>query len=69
MDEGQQLDLPFNPSGYPNGLPSGYPHQFYGKPMAEQAVASAERILTVVQDHYQAQGNVEALAPEESASE
>jgi HEPN domain-containing protein len=69
LDEGRQLDLHYIPSRYPNGLPSGYPHHFYGRPMAEQAVAAAERILAVVQDHYQVQGDVEILAPEESPSE
>jgi HEPN domain-containing protein len=69
LDEGRQLDLHYIPSRYPNGLPSGYPHRFYGKPMAEQAVAAAERILAVVRDHYQAQGDVEILAPDDAASE
>jgi HEPN domain-containing protein len=69
LDEGRQLDLHHIPSRYPNGLPSGYPHRFYGKPRAEQAVAAAERILTVVRDHYQAQGDVEVVAPDNAASE
>jgi len=69
LDEARQLDLHYIPSRYPNGLPSGYPHRFYGKPMAEQAVAAAERILAVVRDHYQAQGDGEVLAPEGAASE
>ncbi len=69
LDEARQLDLHYIPSRYPNGLPSGYPHWFYGKPMAEQAVAAAERILAVVRDHYQAQGDGELLAPEDAATE
>jgi len=69
LDEARQLDLHYIPSRYPNGLPSGCPHRFYGKPMAEQAVAAAERILAVVRDHYQAQGDGELLAPEDAASE
>jgi HEPN domain-containing protein len=69
LDEARQLDLQYIPSRYPNGLPSGYPHRFYDKPMAEQAVAAAERILVVVRDHYQAQGEGEVLAPEDAASE
>ena len=69
LDEARQLDLHYIPSRYPNGLPSGYPHRFYGKPMAEQAVAAAERILAVVRDHDQAQGDGELLAPEDAASE
>lgn len=69
LDEGRQLDLHYIPSRYPNGLPSGYPHRFYGKPMAEQAVAAAERILEAVQAHYQAHGEVELLTPEDAAAE
>jgi HEPN domain-containing protein len=68
-DEARQLDLHYIPSRYPNGLPSGYPHRFYGKAMAEQAVAAAERILEAVRHHYKAQGEREILAPEHAASE
>jgi HEPN domain-containing protein len=31
----RELDLHYIPSRYPNGLPSGYPHQFYGKETAD----------------------------------
>jgi len=68
-DEARQLDLHHIPSRYPNGLPSGYPHRFYGKALAEQAVAAAERIFGAVRAHYQCQGDGEVLAPEDEASE
>ena len=68
-DEARQLDLHYIPSRYPNGLPSGYPHRFYGKALAEQAVAAAERIFGAVRAHYQCQGDGEVLAPEDEASE
>ncbi len=29
LENAQELDLHYIPSRYPNGLPSGYPHQFY----------------------------------------
>jgi HEPN domain-containing protein len=69
LEDARQLDLHYIPSRYPNGLPSGYPHRFYGKPMAEKAAAAAEGILVVVRDHYQAQGEGEILAAEDAASE
>jgi HEPN domain-containing protein len=68
-DEARQLDLHYIPSRYPNGLPSGYPHRFYDKAMAEQGVAAAGRILEAVRAHYQAQGGEEVLAPDDAASE
>ena len=52
LQEARQLDLHYIPSRYPNGLPSGYPHQFYGKEMAQHAAAAAEKILGFVADYY-----------------
>ena len=65
QDAARELDLHYIPSRYPNGLPSGYPHQFYGKDMAERALSTAERILAVVTDYFQAQGEEEILTQEE----
>lgn len=65
LDEARELDLHYIPSRYPNGLPSGFPHQFYGKGMADQAVRGAEKILATVQEHYRAQGEEEILAAEQ----
>ena len=55
LDKARELDLHYIPSRDPNGLPSGYPHQFYGKEMAEGALNAADIILAAVGDHYRAQ--------------
>jgi len=56
LDRARELDLHYIPSRYPNGLPSGYPHQFYGKELAEGALNAADMILAAVGDHYRTQG-------------
>lgn len=56
MDDGRELDLHYIPSRYPNGLPSGYPHQFYAKEMAVKALKAGETIFTTVKDYYQSLG-------------
>jgi HEPN domain-containing protein len=61
LDQARELDLHYIPSRYPNGIPSGYPHQFYGKKVAEQASASAENIVATIQDFYTAKGEKEIL--------
>lgn len=61
LEEARRLDLHYIPSRYPNGLPSGYPHQFYGKETADQAVASADKILAVIGDYYQSHGQGDLL--------
>ena len=62
LEEARELDLHYIPSRYPNGLPGGYPHQFYGKGIAERALHAAERILAAVQEHYRAKGEGGILA-------
>ncbi len=52
LDQARELDLHYIPSRYPNGIPSGYPHQFYSKKVAEQARAAAEKIFSTVQVHF-----------------
>jgi HEPN domain-containing protein len=64
LDDARELDLHSIPSRYPNGLPSGYPHQFSGEGLATRALSAAENIITVVQDYDRAQGADEILAPE-----
>ncbi len=61
LDQARELDLHYIPSRYPNGIPRGYPHQFYGKRTADQALASAEKIFTVVQGYYQSRDEKEIL--------
>lgn len=65
----RELDLHYIPSRYSNGLPGGYPHQFYGKETAEKAVDAAERILTVIIDQYRAAGETEMIAEPENDGE
>jgi HEPN domain-containing protein len=62
VEEARALDLHYVPSRYPNGLPSGYPHQFYGKETAEQAARAAEAIVAAVAGHYRDRGEQEILA-------
>ena len=52
----RELDLHYIPSRYPNGLPGGYPHQFYGQEVAERALSSANDIVGAVRTFYQARG-------------
>ena len=56
LEGGRELDLHYVPSRYPNGLPSGYPHQFYGREMAEKAIAAAQRILSAIELFYGERG-------------
>jgi HEPN domain-containing protein len=52
INEARELDLHYIPSRYPNGIPSGYPHQFYGRKNADQALTAAEKIFNAVRDYY-----------------
>jgi HEPN domain-containing protein len=52
INEARELDLHYIPSRYPNGIPSGYPHQFYGRKNADQALAAAEKIFHAIKDYY-----------------
>ena len=52
LDEARELDLHYIPSRYPNGIPSGYPHQFYGRKNADQALAAAEKIFNALKDYF-----------------
>jgi len=56
MDDARELDLHYIPSRYPNGLPSGYPHQFYGRETAARALKAGEAIVNTVKDYYQRLG-------------
>ncbi len=65
LAEARELDLHYIPSRYPNGLPSGYPHQFYEKGVADQAVNAAEKIFTAVANYYKARNEEDILRPDE----
>lgn len=64
LDDARKLDLHYIPSRYPNGLPSGYPHRFYARQMAEEAVNAGDRILTGVEANYR-ELNEEGIIPED----
>ena len=64
LDHARELDLHYIPSRYPNGLPGGYPHQFYVQTMAEHALRAAETICAAVEASYRAQGESDILAPD-----
>jgi HEPN domain-containing protein len=61
LEEARALDLHYIPSRYPNGLPSGYPHQFYGKETSEKAVNGVAKILELVTGHYSAAGEQDII--------
>jgi HEPN domain-containing protein len=65
LEEGRKLDLHYVPSRYPNGLPSGYPHRFYGKETAEQALQAAQKIVGAVTQHYRSEGEEDILREED----
>jgi HEPN domain-containing protein len=69
LDDARALDLHYVPSRYPNGLPGGYPHQFYAKSQADGAVAAAERILTTVAAFLVARGGREIIEEPTATSE
>ena len=52
MDDARELDLHYIPARYPNGLPGGYPHSFYGEKTARSALRCAERITEAVLGFY-----------------
>jgi len=63
IEDARELDLHYIPSRYPNGLPSGYPHAFYGRATADKAVEAGERILDAVAGHYRGAGEHDILEP------
>ena len=66
LDEARELDLHYIPSRYPNGIPSGYPHQFYGKKVAEKALMAAEKIFSTVRDYFNAAGERDIFQVEDN---
>ncbi len=55
LDDARELDLHYIPARYPNGLPGGFPHSFYGEKTARSALQCAERIGRAVLAFYEAQ--------------
>ena len=64
LDQARLLDMHYIPSRYPNGLPSGYPHQFYGKKIAEEALEATSKVRTFVTKYYESQGENEIMEPD-----
>lgn len=64
LDDARLLDLHYIPSRYPNGLASGYPHKFYNKTIAEEAMEAAKRIGEAVKDYYVSQDETEIIEEE-----
>jgi len=52
LEAARKLDIHYMPSRYPNGLPSGYPHQFYSKETSEEAIKNAKMLLEAVDAFY-----------------
>lgn len=65
LEEARLLDIHYVPARYPNGLPSGYPHIFYSRPMAEEALEAAQKILQTVQSFYLQMGEEDILRSDE----
>jgi HEPN domain-containing protein len=61
VDQARSLDLHYVPSRYPNGLPGGYPHEFYGPQLSAQAIEAADRIVGAVASWYRAAGETRLL--------
>jgi HEPN domain-containing protein len=65
LNEARQLDLHYIPSRYPNGLPGGYPHQFYARDTAEEALGSAQKIVDAAAEYYRGVDEEEILREQE----
>lgn len=61
LDQARELDLHHIPSRYPNGIPSGYPHQFYSKKVANQALVAPDKIFSSIRRFYQTREEKEIL--------
>jgi HEPN domain-containing protein len=55
LDNARELDLHYIPARYPNGLPGGFPHKFYGKKIACEAVEHGQKIVQCTLDFYRSQ--------------
>lgn len=59
INDARQLDLHYIPSRYPYGIPSGFPHEFYGPDVSAEALKAAEKIFSFIQEFYQSAGEGE----------
>ena len=65
LEDARKLNPHYIPGRYPNGLLSGYPHTFYEKETAEQALNAAHKIFNGIRDCYRTQSVVDVMMPEE----
>jgi HEPN domain-containing protein len=61
IEEARILDLHYIPSRYPNALPAGYPHQFYGPETAEKAISAAQKIMKIAEAYFRSRGEDELV--------
>ena len=52
----QKLDLLYIPTRYPNGLPEGYPGEFFGESQAKEVISFAEKVIGWVRNSLGGQG-------------
>ena len=52
INEARELDLHYIPSRYPNALPAGFPHSFYGEETAKKVLECSRKIVHVILDYY-----------------
>ena len=48
QDACRRLDQLYIPTRYPNGLPGNIPHEFYNRPLADQALSDLDSVLGCV---------------------
>lgn len=48
-DTCRRLDQLYIPTRYPNGLPSGIPHDFYNRSLSNQALADLDAVMSCAQ--------------------
>jgi HEPN domain-containing protein len=60
-ERARELDIHYIPSRYPNGLPSGFPHEFYSRETAERALEAAGAILDAVREYYERSGEIDIV--------
>lgn len=65
LNEAKLLDLHYIPSRYPNGIPSGYPHEFYTANISGEVLKAADKIFSTVQEYFQVVGEGEIYLIEE----
>jgi len=64
LESARQLDLHYVPSRYPNGLPDGIPHLFYGAETARAALEAADAFMDAIRQTCIARGNADLVEPE-----